>query len=470
MSTPTFREALDSDQYCASGSVPRIDYWLSLGLLEVEVPPVFLESGIFDRVEQWTQKSLEHVEKQSECDIDTAVSRSHSAQSWLRTSNEREDMGTEAGLATVAHGYSFDTGEVLASPALVTETDVSTRTSRSGDFTVVASASESTKLVQERGSPPDAVSSLARVGSAGESSNLEFSGTATEEDEIIQIKQRIGSGGCGNVVSATVNERFRMQEPFCGVAEVAVKLASATADNREMMSREFRIMCRLHECMQVPKPMCFVDAGDHVGFAMERLYGSDLHDLVSSHGSLSQNVAAVVMFDVLSHLDDMHKNGVAHMDIKMENIMCKVDRGPAIRSGDTLVVDFGNAIQDRDVIDAEKDPGLFSIGTPGYAAPEVLSLETYTPVVADIFSAGVVWAQLVTGRALFPCRTWSEYYDCLEVVEYTVPVGGLLRDKKLQELLRRMVSLLPEERPTAHEAWNTILLAFAEGRVIVEHG
>jgi serine/threonine protein kinase len=92
-------------------------------------------------------------------------------------------------------------------------------------------------------------------------------------------------------------------------------------------------------------------------------------------------------------LNYLHKFGVMHRDIKMENIM--------FRSQDSLevvIVDFGLAAISED------EPYLFyRCGTPGYIAPEIVTMEGKQKinVGCDIFSAGVILHILLTKKYLF---------------------------------------------------------------------
>ena len=79
-------------------------------------------------------------------------------------------------------------------------------------------------------------------------------------------------------------------------------------------------------------------------------------------------------------LEFLHKNGVAHMDLKLENLL--LDENYTLKIGG-----FDNAHYKNDAI-------ILSDGTEGYRAPEMKLGRCNQPMVADIYSAGMVLLML----------------------------------------------------------------------------
>ncbi|PKU71185.1 Phosphoenolpyruvate carboxylase kinase 1 [Dendrobium catenatum] len=101
--------------------------------------------------------------------------------------------------------------------------------------------------------------------------------------------------------------------------------------------------------------------------------GPDLFDRIASHGPFFESEAAALITELVEAIAECHRRGIAHRDIKPENILR------------LLLADFGCAAQ----FEKGARTLMGKVGTPAYAAPEVMAGETYDEKV-DVWSAGVV--------------------------------------------------------------------------------
>lgn len=119
---------------------------------------------------------------------------------------------------------------------------------------------------------------------------------------------------------------------------------------------------------------------------------------------------------LLEYLEDISKQGWVHRDLKPENLLISKD-AKAIK-----VTDFG--------LMAKKDQKIKSGGTPSYAAPELFNEGVYPHPSQDIYSAA---------------RT-------LTAIRYGTLKPERLKNDKFDDLLNKMLSKNPSERPTAQQA------------------
>ena len=102
-----------------------------------------------------------------------------------------------------------------------------------------------------------------------------------------------------------------------------------------------------------------------------------LFDFCVTMGSMGEDAGRYFFNQMIDVVDYIHRQGVAHRDIKLENI--GIDNDLKIK-----LLDFGLASQRN--IDHLTD----SVGSPHYMAPEVHQNEAYRGQAADFFSVGVI--------------------------------------------------------------------------------
>jgi serine/threonine-protein kinase len=130
------------------------------------------------------------------------------------------------------------------------------------------------------------------------------------------------------------------------------------------------------------------EEGEIVFLAMEYVEGKSLREYFNL-GVRFERDAVSVMVQLLDALDYAHEQGVYHRDIKPANIIV-MNEGRL--KGKLKIADFGIARIDSSNL---TQTGAV-MGTPGYMAPEQYS-GNLVDWRADIFSAGVVMYQLLTG-------------------------------------------------------------------------
>ena len=210
-----------------------------------------------------------------------------------------------------------------------------------------------------------------------------------------EVKEIIGAGGMGVVYRAFDRE---LQEP------VAIKTlkAEAMAGGSAALDR-FKQEIRLARKIAHRNVVRTYDLGEQNGMyylTMEYVEGTSLKQLIVSRGKLPVAVTLTVGKQLCRALEVAHAEGVIHRDIKPQNVVVEP-------SGFLKVMDFGIAR----LANPPKGKGLTeagtSIGTPDYMSPEQLSGAELDPR-SDLYSAGVVLFECLTGRVPFEAdTTWA---------------------------------------------------------------
>ena len=186
---------------------------------------------------------------------------------------------------------------------------------------------------------------------------------------------------------------------------------------------------------------------------MEYVKGRELKDYFQSNERFTNADVVRIMTQILSALDYAHKQGVVHRDIKPANIFLQED-------GTVKVADFGIAhIETSNMTQVGT-----AIGTPAYMSPEQIQ---GMPIDgrSDLFSAGVILYQFLTGERPFSGSSTATMHKVLEEdplppSRFNVQVPGAM-----DALVRRALAKRPEDRfQTADEFAAAIAAAMAAQR------
>ena len=194
---------------------------------------------------------------------------------------------------------------------------------------------------------------------------------------------------------------------------------------------------------------------------LELVRGGDLFHMISKLKHYSETVAAQLMSNFMSALDYMHKQGVAHRDMKPDNMLL-VNPMPKNMAGikyestilsEIKIADFGFASECGDEENMTK-----CCGTPSYIAPEVLECGLYKTgppygKQADMWSAGVICYVLLSGSPTFQAAKRDALFKLIVKAEYTF--SGQLWDRisaDAKDLISKLLVKNPKKRFTAEAA------------------
>jgi serine/threonine-protein kinase len=136
----------------------------------------------------------------------------------------------------------------------------------------------------------------------------------------------------------------------------------------------------------------------------EKIAGYDLRTAIQSRQPVDPLNATTIMYSVMLGLvvfgevaERLGEGTVAHRDLKPENIMLEMVGGHVKR---VVLIDFGIAHLAREFDENVTRTGIFC-GTPAYCAPENSFDSKRADMRSDIFAAGEIYFELLTGRASF---------------------------------------------------------------------
>ncbi len=177
-------------------------------------------------------------------------------------------------------------------------------------------------------------------------------------------------------------------------------------------------------------------AGIHY-LAMEYVEGVTLSRVIEKKSfGVMDSINAIKQ--VITGLQQAHEKGILHRDIKPANLLV----GP---NNQVKIVDFGiskSLLEDDQNLTKENH----FIGTLNYMAPEILKGHPPTPA-SDLFSAGVVFYELLTGRNPFVMSTKIETIDKIRNEQLNLPEEVCrLIPPELQNVIAKLIAKEKSER------------------------
>jgi len=198
------------------------------------------------------------------------------------------------------------------------------------------------------------------------------------------VTGRIAHGGMATVYQATDTRLDR---------EVALKVMHAELARDEEFRHRFIGEAKSVARLSHQNVVAVFDQGADGPFlylAMEFVPGRTLKQLLRDSGRFAPATALEIMAGVLDGLAAAHASGIVHRDVKPENVLVTAD-------GRVKVADFGLA---RALSAAGHTRTGLLIGTVAYVPPEQVTGGPTGPA-GDVYSAGVMLFELLTGRPPF---------------------------------------------------------------------
>ena len=202
-------------------------------------------------------------------------------------------------------------------------------------------------------------------------------------DNRYEILERIGTGGMAVVYKAKCHRLNRL---------VAVKILKSDLAQDEDFRRRFNAESQAVAQLSHPNIVSVYDVsrgGDIEYIVMELIDGITLKQYMEKRGQLNWRESLHFITQIMRGLSHAHSRGIVHRDIKPQNVM-------VLRDGSVKVADFGIACLEN----AAQTLTQEALGSVHYISPEQARGDR-TDARGDIYSAGVVLYEMLTGRLPF---------------------------------------------------------------------
>ncbi|KAJ7563593.1 hypothetical protein O6H91_03G116200 [Diphasiastrum complanatum] len=285
-----------------------------------------------------------------------------------------------------------------------------------------------------------------------------------------KIDEIIGKGSYGVVCSATdthTGEKVAIKK----ISDIFEYVSDASRILREI--KLLRMLnhpdiVKVKHILLPPSPHEFKDI-----YVVFELMESDLHEVIKANDDFSPQHYQFFLYQLLRGLKYLHSAKVFHRDLKPKNVLANSDCKLKLCDFGLARVDFNEAPTTVFWTDY--------VATRWYRAPELCGsfFSKYTQAV-DIWSIGCIFAEVLTGKPLFPGKNAVHQLDLmtdllgtpspefiasvrnekvrsyLESMHKKIPIPFYHKfpnaDPLALSLLEKMLSFNPMSRPTAEEA------------------
>jgi serine/threonine-protein kinase len=257
------------------------------------------------------------------------------------------------------------------------------------------------------------------------------------------IDKELGSGAMGTVYLG----RYTKTGQVMAIKVMAPGIGSTNAAAADRFEREIAILKQLNH----PNIVRFYGAGKQMKsryFAMEFIDGESLDKVMARRGRMTWEEVATLGQQLCSALQQAHEKGIIHRDLKPSNIMVLAD-------GTLKLTDFG--IAKATDLEALTQTNC-TVGTASYMSPEQCKGQAVLTHKSDLYSLGVMFYELLTGRKPFKADNAMDMF-MLHVKGTFERPSRLVFDIPvwLDTLVCQLLEKDPDKRPLdAHMVANTL--------------
>ena len=200
-----------------------------------------------------------------------------------------------------------------------------------------------------------------------------------------------------------------------------------------MKNIDHKNIVKLHEVIQTQKQILIIMEYIN-GISMREYYNKNIkHQKLNPQKELIIKNFFIQIFSAMSYI---HKNHMAHRDIKLENIL--IDKNQQIKR-----IDFGFGMYNPE----DKLQGFFC-GTPNYMPPEIIVKKHYIGQKADLWSLGVLLYKMLCADFPFFGNNEKELYKMSRKGKFNIPD---YISNNLKVILNGLINVNPDKRMSCDE-------------------
>ena len=238
------------------------------------------------------------------------------------------------------------------------------------------------------------------------------------------------------VINKLTNEKYAAK--IYNKSEIKDKIKKRCVNN------EIEILKRVNH-KNIIKLIEVIELKDHILIIQELFIGISLSQYYKKNWKTEdlskekEKKYKIILKQIFEGINYLHKNNIAHLDIKLDNIL--INKKLEIR-----IIDFGFGIYDP-----KKTLNNFFGGTPNYMSPEIVLKRPYISIYSDIWSLGVLVFKLFCNEYPFKGFTERDLYTAIKKGKYRIKCYVHYDIKKI---INSMLILDPNKRLSCEQLLN----------------
>ena len=240
------------------------------------------------------------------------------------------------------------------------------------------------------------------------------------------LSKKLGEGQFGGVYLALDTEDDN--QPYA-IKSIPIK----RVQSNKLLMRLFKAEIEVMKLIKHPNLLHlydFIESSSNYYIVTQFCEGGDLEKSLKAEGFFPEPKAVFLLKQIMSGFMELHTYKIMHRDFKVANIF--------LHNENVIIGDFGFA-------KAGVEMTTTRLGTPYNMAPEILLGDGNQPYtnLADLWSVGVVFYQMLFGRLPFPAKTLDKLKSRVQLFNgqnLVFPPGPKVSDQA-KNLLKRMLQL-----------------------------